>query len=151
MKPPPEANLESLSLSAAERIDAICVRYEKSWKAGQTPRLEEYLDGVVERITMPFLIVHGENDRQIPLEYALRSYDQAVNAPTRDLRIFTRDESGKRAVFGGSKKFQEDPYWKDHLLFYEYFHGDNGAGLGASHQTGWTGLIASLIDEWRVK
>src|SRR5207248_8381099 len=69
----------------------------------------------------------------------------------RMIRIFTRDESGKRAVFGGSKKFQEDPYWKDYLLFYEYFHGDNGAGLGASHQTGWTGLVASLIDEWRVK
>ncbi|MBI1916341.1 MAG: glucosidase [Planctomycetes bacterium] len=67
------------------------------------------------------------------------------------IRIFTRDESGKRAVYGGSKKFQEDSHWKDYLLFYEYFHGDNGAGLGASHQTGWTGLVASLIDEWRVK
>jgi hypothetical protein len=65
------------------------------------------------------------------------------------IRIFTRDDSGKRPVFGGSRKFQEDPHWRDHLLFYEYFHGDNGAGLGASHQTGWTGLVASLIDEWR--
>jgi len=60
-------------------------------------------------------------------------------------RIFLRDEQGKRAVYGGSKKFQEDPHWRDHILFYEYFHGDNGAGLGASHQTGWTGLIAKLI------
>ena len=57
-------------------------------------------------------------------------------------RIFERDESGLRPVFGGTKKFQEDPSWQDHLLFYEYFHGDNGAGLGASHQTGWTGLVA---------
>ena len=48
-------------------------------------------------------------------------------------------------MYGGSKKFQEDPHWRDHILFYEYFHGDNGAGLGASHQTGWTGLIAKLI------
>ncbi len=60
-------------------------------------------------------------------------------------RIFLRGEDGKRPVFGGAPKFQNDPDWKDHLLFYEYFHGDNGAGLGASHQTGWTGLVARLI------
>jgi len=60
--------------------------------------------------------------------------------------IFLRDENGQRPVYGGNKKFQEDPYWKDHVLFYEYFHGDNGAGLGASHQTGWTGLIARTLD-----
>ncbi|HEX8799078.1 MAG TPA: glucosidase, partial [Terriglobales bacterium] len=60
--------------------------------------------------------------------------------------IFLRDANGKRPVYGGTKKFQEDPYWKDYILFYEYFHGDNGAGLGASHQTGWTGTIARLLD-----
>jgi len=49
-------------------------------------------------------------------------------------------------VFGGAEKFQNDPHWRDNLLFYEYFHGDNGAGLGASHQTGWTGLVALLIE-----
>ena len=49
-------------------------------------------------------------------------------------------------MFGGTEKFQSDPHWKDFLLFFEYFHGDNGAGLGASHQTGWTGLIAKLIE-----
>ncbi len=65
------------------------------------------------------------------------------------IRLFTRDTSGRRPVFGGTAKFQHDPHWRDLLLFYEYFHGDNGAGLGASHQTGWTGLVASLIDEWR--
>jgi hypothetical protein len=60
--------------------------------------------------------------------------------------IFLHDASGKRPVYGGTKKFQEDPHWKDYILFYEYFHGDNGAGLGASHQTGWTGLIARSLD-----
>src|SRR5512139_1673084 len=60
-------------------------------------------------------------------------------------RIFLRNEQGKRPVYGGSEKFQSDPHWRDHILFYEYFHGDNGAGLGASHQTGWTGLVAKTI------
>jgi hypothetical protein len=60
-------------------------------------------------------------------------------------RIFLRDENGHRPVFGGAEKFQSDPHWRDNILFYEYFHGDNGAGLGASHQTGWTGLVARLI------
>jgi hypothetical protein len=60
--------------------------------------------------------------------------------------IFLSDANGRRPVFGGTKKFQDDPHWRDYILFYEYFHGDNGAGLGASHQTGWTGLIARSID-----
>jgi hypothetical protein len=59
--------------------------------------------------------------------------------------IFTRDAQGRRPVYGGTEKFQTDPHWRDLLLFYEYFHGDNGAGLGASHQTGWTGLVARLL------
>jgi hypothetical protein len=59
--------------------------------------------------------------------------------------IFLRDKQGKRPVYGGTEKFQTDPLWRDHILFYEYFHGDNGAGLGASHQTGWTGLVAKMI------
>ena len=63
--------------------------------------------------------------------------------------IFLLDENGRRPVYGGAPKFPDDPHWRDHLLFYEYFHGDNGAGLGASHQTGWTALVANLIDEWR--
>jgi hypothetical protein len=60
-------------------------------------------------------------------------------------RIFLRNQQGRRPVYGGSEKFRSDPHWRDHLLFYEYFHGDNGSGLGASHQTGWTGLVAKLI------
>ena len=59
-------------------------------------------------------------------------------------RIFLRDETGRRPVFGGTAKFQHDPHWRDCIPFYEYFHGDNGAGLGASHQTGWTALVAVL-------
>ena len=65
--------------------------------------------------------------------------------PRRLATIFLRDDEGRRAVFGGLTKFQTDPHWRDHILFHEYFHGDNGAGLGASHQTGWTGLIAEVV------
>jgi hypothetical protein len=61
------------------------------------------------------------------------------------LKIFLRDEKGKRPVFGAHEKLQNDPHFRDYILFHEYFHGDNGSGLGASHQTGWTGLIANLI------
>jgi hypothetical protein len=89
------------------------------------------------------LDVSGDNRTQITFP------EMAKAAADRLIHIFTRDDKGRRAVFGGSRKFQEDPYWRDYLLFYEYFHGDNGAGLGASHQTGWTGLVASLIDAWR--
>jgi hypothetical protein len=77
--------------------------------------------------------------------------DMAREIANRLIRIFTRDATGRRPVYGGTAKFQHDPHWRDLVQFYEYFHGDNGAGLGASHQTGWTALVASLIDEWRGK
>ena len=72
----------------------------------------------------------------------------------RMIKLFDRDADGYRPIHGprGTRRaelFAHDPHWKDLLLFYEYFHGDHGEGLGASHQTGWTGLVASLIDEWR--
>ena len=73
----------------------------------------------------------------------------AEDMANRLIKLFVRDERGRRPIYGGTRKFQEDPHWRDYLLFYEYFHGDNGAGIGASHQTGWTALVASLIDEWR--
>src|SRR4029453_775627 len=73
-------------------------------------------------------------------------YQVAEEITRRLASIFLRDESGRRPVYGGTKKFQEDPHWRDLILFYENFHGDNGAGLGASHQTGWTGCIAALQD-----
>ena len=72
-------------------------------------------------------------------------FEVAKEIADRLTRIFLRDARGWRPVYGGIEKFQSDPHWRDYLLFYEYFHGDNGAGLGASHQTGWTGVVAKLI------
>jgi hypothetical protein len=77
--------------------------------------------------------------------------DMAGEIANRMIGIFRRDGDGKRPVFGAAQKFQEDPHWRDCLMFHEFFHGDTGAGLGASHQTGWTGLVANMIDEWRRK
>jgi hypothetical protein len=76
----------------------------------------------------------------------LMTIDQvAAELSRRLLRVFKRDGSGHRPVFGHNQKMQTDPHFRDHLLFYEYFHGDSGRGVGANHQTGWTGLIAKLI------
>jgi hypothetical protein len=72
-------------------------------------------------------------------------FEVAKEISDRLTRIFLRNEHGRRPVYGATEKFQTDPHWRDHVLFYEYFHGDNGAGLGASHQTGWTGVVAKLI------
>ncbi|MDN7024355.1 glucosidase [Methanoculleus sp. FWC-SCC1] len=72
-------------------------------------------------------------------------YQVSEEISQRLTRIFLRDESGRRPVLGYVRKFQDDPHWRDYPLFYEYFHGDNGAGIGASHQTGWTGLVARII------
>jgi hypothetical protein len=74
-------------------------------------------------------------------------WDVAGELSRRLNRIFLRDQDGRRPVFGGAHKLQTDPHFQDHVLFYEYFHGDNGAGIGASHQTGWTGLVAKLIQQ----
>jgi mannosylglycerate hydrolase MGH1-like protein len=71
----------------------------------------------------------------------------AADLSRRLISIFTRDETGRRAVFGTDRRSQTDPNWRDHVLFYEYFDGDTGAGVGASHQTGWTALVAKLIDQ----
>ena len=76
----------------------------------------------------------------------LNLFEIAHEIADRLSRIFLRDGQGCRPVYGATEKFQNDPYWRDYILFYEYFHGDNGAGLGASHQTGWTGTIARLMD-----
>ena len=75
----------------------------------------------------------------------LNLYQVAEEITSRLTRIFLTDKDGNRPVYGGAKKFQEDPHWRNLILFYEYFHGDNGAGIGASHQTGWTGAIARAI------
>jgi hypothetical protein len=78
--------------------------------------------------------------RQLPLNQI------ADDLARRLISIFLRDENGRRPVFGGTEVMQTDPHWRDHLLFYEYFHGDNGAGIGAGHQTGWTALVANLLE-----
>jgi hypothetical protein len=79
----------------------------------------------------------------------LTYHEMASMLADRLIGIFRVGPQGTRPVFGGNSTFQNDPHWRDHPLFYEYFHGDEGAGLGASHQTGWTGLVACLIDEWK--
>jgi hypothetical protein len=73
-------------------------------------------------------------------------FEVAHEIANRMERIFLRDKSGRRPLYGGTEEFQTDPLWRDNILFYEYFHRDNGAGLGASHQTGWTGVVAKLIE-----
>ena len=104
---------------------------------------------VLIRALLQFYVYYGDNFKiECPTGSGkwMNLFDVAKEIANRLTRIFRRDESGRRPVYGGTEKFQTDPYWKDCILFYEYFHGDNGAGLGASHQTGWTGLIAKLID-----
>jgi hypothetical protein len=86
---------------------------------------------------------HGSSAETVTLEQA------AADLANRLIRIFTRDGSGRRPVYGARRKLQEDPHWRDLILFPEYVHAETGEGLGASHQTGWTALVASLIDEWR--
>jgi hypothetical protein len=78
----------------------------------------------------------------------MRALDEvAVELSRRLSNLFLRDQNGRRPLHGEQEVFQSDPYWKDLLLFYEYFHGDNGRGCGASHQTGWTGLVAKLLQQ----
>jgi hypothetical protein len=104
---------------------------------------------VLIRALLQFYVYYGDNFKiECPTGSGkwMNLFDVAKEIANRLTRIFLRDESGRRPVYGATEKFQTDPYWKDCILFYEYFHGDNGAGLGASHQTGWTGLIAKLID-----
>jgi hypothetical protein len=101
------------------------------------------------RALMQYYLYYGDNFRiECPSGSGnlMNLFEVAREIANRLTRIFLRDVSGRRPVFGGLEKFQSDPYWRDNLLFYEYFHGDNGAGIGASHQTGWTGLVAPLIE-----
>ena len=87
----------------------------------------------------------GNSNWRGPVWMPVNAMEVAKEISDRRTRIFVRDERGRRAVYGGAQKFQTDSHWRDHILFYEYFHGDNEAGLGASHQTGWTGVVAKLI------
>jgi hypothetical protein len=107
------------------------------------------VNALLIRALMSFYLYYG-NDFKIECPTGsgnlMNLFEVAREIANRLERIFLRDQSGRRPVYGGSEKFQTDPQWKDYILFYEYFHGDNGAGLGASHQTGWTGLVAKLIE-----
>jgi hypothetical protein len=101
------------------------------------------------RALLSFYLYYGDNFKvECPTGSGRRMnlFEVARDIADRLTSIFLRDASGLRPVYGGTQKFQTDPNWRDYILFYEYFHGDNGAGIGASHQTGWTGCIAPLID-----
>jgi hypothetical protein len=104
---------------------------------------------LIIRALMNFYMYHGDNFTiECPTGSGrlMNLFEVAREISDRLTRIFLRNEQGKRPVYGATEKFQSDPHWRDHILFYEYFHGDNGAGLGASHQTGWTGVVAKLIE-----
>jgi len=106
------------------------------------------VNALIIRALMQYYMYYG-NDFTIECPTGsgrqMNLYQVAEEISNRLSRIFLRDKNGKRPVYGGSKKFQEDPHWRDLILFYEYFHADNGAGIGASHQTGWTGIIARTM------
>jgi hypothetical protein len=106
------------------------------------------VNALIIRALANFYLYYGDNFKiECPTGSGklMNLFEVSKEISGRLTRIFTRDEHGKRPVYGGSEKFQSDPLWREHILFYEYFHGDNGAGLGASHQTGWTGLVAKLV------
>ncbi len=106
------------------------------------------VNALIIRALLNFYLYYGNNFTiECPTGSGkqMNLFEVSKEIANRLIRTFTRDQNGRRPVYGGLEKFQTDPYWRDHILFYEYFHGDNGAGLGASHQTGWTGLVAKLI------
>jgi Glycosyl hydrolase family 63 C-terminal domain len=107
------------------------------------------VNALIIRALLNFYLYYGDNFKiECPTGSGklMNLFEVSKEISDRLTRIFLRDERGQRAVYGGTEKFQNDPHWGEHILFFEYFHGDNGAGLGASHQTGWTGLVAKLIE-----
>ena len=106
------------------------------------------VNAVIIRSLMSYYLYYGDTFKiECPTGSGtmMNLFEVSQEISNRLTGTFLRDENGRRPVYGGTEKFQTDPHWKDHILFYEYFHGDNGAGLGASHQTGWTGLVAKFI------
>jgi hypothetical protein len=104
---------------------------------------------IIIRALLNFYLYYGDNFKiECPTGSGnhMNLFEVAKEISDRLGSIFLRNEKGERPVFGGTQKFQQDPNWRDHILFFEYFHGDNGAGLGASHQTGWTGVIAKVME-----
>ncbi|WAC09074.1 MAG: glucosidase [Thermodesulfobacteriota bacterium] len=106
------------------------------------------VNAMIIRALLSFYLYYGDNFKiECPTGSGrlMNLFEVSKEIADRLTRIFLRNEQGKRPLYGGTEKLQSDPHWRDHILFYEYFHGDNGAGLGASHQTGWTGVVAKLI------
>ncbi len=107
------------------------------------------VNALIIRALLNFYLYYGDNFKiECPTGSGnlMNLFEVSKEISNRLTRIFLRDEHGRRPVYGGTEKFQSDPFWRDNIYFFEYFHGDNGAGLGASHQTGWTGLVAKLIE-----
>ena len=106
------------------------------------------VNAVIIRALLQYYLYYGDNFKiECPTGSGkmMNLFEVSKEIADRLARIFLLNEQGKRPVYGGTQKFQSDPHWRDYILFYEYFHGDNGAGIGASHQTGWTGLVAKTI------
>jgi hypothetical protein len=106
------------------------------------------VNAMIIRALLQYYLYYGDNFKiECPTGSGkmMNLFEVSKELSDRLTRTFLRDENGRRPVYGGTEKFQSDPHWRDHLQFFEYFHGDNGAGLGASHQTGWTGLVAKFI------
>jgi hypothetical protein len=107
------------------------------------------VNALIIRALLSYYLYYGDNFRiECPTGSGqwMNLFEVSREIVHRLTGIFLRDEQGRRPVFGGTETFQNDPHWRDCLLFFEYFHGDNGAGIGASHQTGWTGIVAKLIE-----
>ncbi len=106
------------------------------------------VNAMIIRALLQYYLYYGDNFKiECPTGSGkmMNLFEVSQELSDRLTRIFLRDEHGRRPVYGGTEKFQSDPHWRDLMQFFEYFHGDNGAGLGASHQTGWTGLVAKFI------
>ena len=106
------------------------------------------VNAIIIRALLQYYLYYGDNFRiECPTGSGkmMNLFEVSKEIANRLISIFIPDGQGRRPVYGGTEKFQSDPHWREHILFFEYFHGDNGAGLGASHQTGWTGLVAKLI------
>jgi hypothetical protein len=107
------------------------------------------MNGLLIRAMLSYYLYYGDNFKiECPTGSGnqVNLFEVARELALRLTKIFLQDEEGRRPVFGGAEKLQTDPQWKDYLMFYEYFHGDNGAGIGANHQTGWTGTVATMIE-----
>ena len=107
------------------------------------------VNALIIRALLHFYLFYGDNFTiECPTGSGrmMNLFEVAKEIADRLIRIFLRDDRGRRPIYGATEKFQTDPYWRDNILFYEYIHGDIGAGIGASHQTGWTGAVAKLIE-----